>query len=83
MDADSDEDNQGENSAKKKNSDPLNGIDIDFIIQRVDEMNTLDQSEKENIDFLFKCIQNEEGKVTHSGLGDLMSLLEQYWISLV
>ncbi|KAL4512495.1 hypothetical protein ABPG72_020332 [Tetrahymena utriculariae] len=79
QDGDSDEDGLG----KKKSIDPANGVDMDYIIQKVEQMNSLNQSEKENIDFLFKCIQDDQGRVTYASLGDLMSLLEQYWINLV
>ncbi|KAL4480737.1 hypothetical protein ABPG72_014512 [Tetrahymena utriculariae] len=78
QDGDSDEDGLG----KKKSIDPANGVDMDYIIQKVEQMNSLNQSEKENIDFVFKCIQDDQGRVKHASLGNLMSLLEEYWISL-
>ncbi|KAL4512542.1 hypothetical protein ABPG72_020379 [Tetrahymena utriculariae] len=79
QDGDSDEDGLG----KMKSIDPANGVDMDYLIQKVQQMNSLNQSEKENIDFLIKCIQHVQGRVTYASLGNLMSLLEQYWISLV
>jgi len=46
-------------------------------------MPSISEFEKQDIEILFKCIMSDIGTITEVALGELMSLLEQFWIASV